>query len=74
MSKTMAAAIATSFGRPLELSDIAIPTPGPGEVLVKVAACGVCHTDIDAVDGDCPFTFGDARRPQKDIRSFPICL
>lgn len=54
MAKTMGAAIATSFGRPLVLSDIAIPVPGPGEVLVKVAACGVCHTDIHAIDGDWP--------------------
>ena len=54
MRKTMGAAIATSFGRPLVLSDVAIPAPGPGEVLVKVAACGVCHTDIHAVDGDWP--------------------
>lgn len=54
MSKTMGAAIATSFGRPLILSDVAIPAPGPGEVLVKVAACGVCHTDMHAVDGDWP--------------------
>lgn len=54
MSKMMGAAIATSFGRPLVLSDIAIPAPGPGEVLVKVTACGVCHTDIHAVDGDWP--------------------
>lgn len=54
MRKMMGAALATSFGRPLILSDIAIPSPGPGEVLVKVAACGVCHTDIHAVDGDWP--------------------
>lgn len=54
MRKTMGAAIATSFGRPLVLSDVAIPKPEPGEVLVKVAACGVCHTDIHAVDGDWP--------------------
>jgi alcohol dehydrogenase, propanol-preferring len=54
MRNMMGAAIATSFGRPLILSDIAIPTPGPGEVLVRVAACGVCHTDIHAVDGDWP--------------------
>jgi propanol-preferring alcohol dehydrogenase len=50
----MGAAIATTFGRPLILSDVATPSPGPGEVLVKVAACGVCHTDIHAVDGDWP--------------------
>jgi len=54
MRKMMGAAIATSFGRPLILSDVAIPSPGPGELLVKVAACGVCHTDLHAVDGDWP--------------------
>lgn len=54
MRNMMGAAIATSFGRPLILSDVATPVPGPGEVLVKVAACGVCHTDIHAVDGDWP--------------------
>ena len=54
MRRMMGAAIATSFGRPLILSDVATPSPGPGEVLVKVAACGVCHTDIHAVDGDWP--------------------
>jgi alcohol dehydrogenase, propanol-preferring len=54
MGKTMGAAIATSFGRPLMLSDVSMPSPGPGEILVKVAACGVCHTDIHAVDGDWP--------------------
>jgi propanol-preferring alcohol dehydrogenase len=54
MRRMMGAAIATSFGRPLILSDVAAPSPGPGEVLVKVAACGVCHTDIHAVDGDWP--------------------
>jgi propanol-preferring alcohol dehydrogenase len=50
----MQAAVATSFGRPLTLSDVARPTPGPGEMLIKVAACGVCHTDVHAVDGDWP--------------------
>jgi propanol-preferring alcohol dehydrogenase len=54
MNKTMGAAIATAFGRPLVLSDVPVPVPGPGEVLVKVDACGVCHTDIHAVDGDWP--------------------
>ncbi|HEY6645109.1 alcohol dehydrogenase AdhP [Povalibacter sp.] len=54
MNRLMKAAIATSFGRPLVLSDIPVPTVGPGELLVKVAACGVCHTDVHAVDGDWP--------------------
>jgi propanol-preferring alcohol dehydrogenase len=54
MSKSMGAAVATAYGRPLVLSDVATPEPGPGEMLIKVAACGVCQTDIHAVDGDWP--------------------
>src|SRR5262249_34639537 len=34
--------------------EVDIPTPGPGEILVKVAATGVCHTDLHALDGDWP--------------------
>jgi len=37
---------------PLRLADIPIPTPGPGQVLIKVRACGVCHTDLHIVDGE----------------------
>lgn len=54
MDKMMQAAIATTFGRPLILSEVPVPRPGPGELLVKVTACGVCHTDVHAVDGDWP--------------------
>jgi len=54
MAETMKAAVATSFGKPLEIQDLPIPQPGPGEILVKVMACGVCHTDLHAVDGDWP--------------------
>jgi 6-hydroxycyclohex-1-ene-1-carbonyl-CoA dehydrogenase len=36
----------TTPGAPLELNDVPTPAPGPGEVLVQVAGCGVCHTDI----------------------------
>jgi propanol-preferring alcohol dehydrogenase len=39
---------------PLEKVDLAQPTPGPGQVLVKVHACGVCRTDLHVVDGDLP--------------------
>lgn len=39
-------------GRPLRAVDRAIPEPGPGQVLVKVSACGVCRTDLHVVDGD----------------------
>ena len=39
-------------GRPLRLVDRAVPEPGPGEILVRVAACGVCRTDLHVVDGE----------------------
>jgi len=42
-------------GRALELVDRADPTPGPGEILVAVTACGVCRTDLHIVDGELPF-------------------
>ncbi len=37
--------------RPLELEDWPIPQPGPKQILVKVSACGVCHTEIDEIEG-----------------------
>ena len=54
MVETMKAAVVRAFGQPLTIEDIPIPRPGPGEVLVKVVACGVCHTDLHAADGDWP--------------------
>ncbi|WP_026379295.1 zinc-dependent alcohol dehydrogenase family protein [Afifella pfennigii] len=41
-------------GSPLRSVEMAVPRPGPGEVLVKVAACGVCRTDLHVVDGELP--------------------
>jgi len=52
--KAMTAAVVHAFGKPLEIEQVPIPTPGPGEVLVKIVATGVCHTDIHAADGDWP--------------------
>ncbi|MEJ0016608.1 MAG: alcohol dehydrogenase AdhP [Acetobacteraceae bacterium] len=54
MAKTMKAAVVRGFGKPLTIEDVPIPTPGPGEVLVKIVATGVCHTDLHAADGDWP--------------------
>lgn len=51
---TMKAAVVTQFGKPLAIQDVPVPQPGPGEVLVKVKACGVCHTDLHAASGDWP--------------------
>lgn len=39
---------------PLRLEDLPRPTPGPGEVLIQVHTCGVCHTDLHIVEGDLP--------------------
>lgn len=54
MDKTMRAAVVREFGKPLSIEELEVPRPGPGEVLVKIEACGVCHTDLHAVDGDWP--------------------
>lgn len=48
----MKAAVCESFGRPLVLSEVPTPDPGPRDVLVRVAGCGVCHSDLHLVDGD----------------------
>lgn len=50
----MQAAQVEAFGHPLVLRDIPVPTPGPGQILVKTEACGVCHTDLHAANGDWP--------------------
>ncbi len=50
----MKAAVAHAFKQPLRIEEVDVPTPGPGEVLVKVVASGVCHTDLHAIDGDWP--------------------
>ncbi len=39
-------------GKPLHLAEIPIPVPGSGQVLLKVHACGVCHTDLHILDGE----------------------
>jgi propanol-preferring alcohol dehydrogenase len=43
-----------AFGKPLVIEDVPVPVPGPGELLVKLKACGVCHTDLHAASGDWP--------------------
>ncbi|MDD3619501.1 MAG: hypothetical protein PHX57_08940, partial [Desulfobulbaceae bacterium] len=36
---------------PLRLHDLPVPEPGPEEILVRVAACGICHTELDEIEG-----------------------
>jgi len=52
MKKTMKAAVLRRIGQPLAIETLPIPEPKPGEILIKVVACGVCHSDLHAVDGD----------------------
>lgn len=51
---TMKAAVVRAFGEPLRIEEVPVPQVQPGQVLVKVAASGVCHTDLHAADGDWP--------------------
>ena len=54
MARTMRAAVAEKFGQPLELREIPVPEPQAGQILVRIAASGVCHTDIHTINGDWP--------------------
>ncbi|MBD9596330.1 alcohol dehydrogenase AdhP [Ensifer sp. ENS05] len=54
MALMMKAAVVRQFGAPLALEELEIPTPGPGQILVKYEATGVCHTDLHAANGDWP--------------------
>lgn len=54
MTQTMKAAVVHKFGTPLQIEEVPVPRPGPGEVLIKIVASGVCHTDLHAADGDWP--------------------
>jgi len=62
MSQTVRGVISRSKGVPVEVTDIVIPDPGPGEVVVKIIACGVCHTDLTYREGgindEYPFLLG----------------
>jgi alcohol dehydrogenase, propanol-preferring len=50
------AAVVTDFRAPLQIQDLPVPEPGPGQVLVRIEATGLCHTDIHAAHGDWPVT------------------
>ncbi|OBG61719.1 MULTISPECIES: S-(hydroxymethyl)mycothiol dehydrogenase [unclassified Mycobacterium] len=62
MSQTVRGVISRKKGEPVELVDIVVPDPGPGEALVDIIACGVCHTDLTYREGgindEYPFLLG----------------
>jgi succinate semialdehyde reductase (NADPH) len=53
--ETMKAAVLLKPGTPITIEEIPIPRPAPGELLVRVEACGVCHTDLHVMKGDVAF-------------------
>ncbi|MFD7983887.1 S-(hydroxymethyl)mycothiol dehydrogenase [Kitasatospora indigofera] len=62
MSQQVKAVIARAKGAPVEVTTIVVPDPGPGEAVVKVQACGVCHTDLHyregGINAEFPFLLG----------------
>ncbi|WP_062433706.1 S-(hydroxymethyl)mycothiol dehydrogenase [Herbidospora daliensis] len=62
MTHEVRGVVARAKGAPVTLETILVPDPGPGEALVKVQACGVCHTDLHyregAINDDFPFLLG----------------
>ncbi|WP_411284519.1 S-(hydroxymethyl)mycothiol dehydrogenase [Lapillicoccus sp.] len=62
MSQTVKGVIARTKGAEVELVDVVVPDPGPGEAVVKIQACGVCHTDLHYREGgindEFPFLLG----------------
>ncbi|WP_344097492.1 alcohol dehydrogenase catalytic domain-containing protein, partial [Nocardiopsis tropica] len=62
MSQRVQGVISRAKGAPVELTTIVVPDPGPGEAVVRVQACGVCHTDLHYREGgindEYPFLLG----------------
>src|SRR5579864_3604564 len=62
MTHAVRGVIARAKGEPVEVTTIVVPDPGPGEALVAVQACGVCHTDLHYREGgigdDFPYLLG----------------
>jgi len=50
----MKAAVVHAFDQPLRIEDRPVPEPGPGQIVVRMETCGLCHTDIHAAHGDWP--------------------
>jgi S-(hydroxymethyl)mycothiol dehydrogenase len=62
MPTTVRGVVSLAKGAPVEIRDVVVPDPGPGEARVHVQACGVCHTDLHyregAINDDFPFLLG----------------
>lgn len=54
MTSTMKAAVVRDFGKPLTIEEVPIPQPNENQILVRIEATGICHTDLHAAHGDWP--------------------
>ena len=54
LPRTMKAAVVPALGAPLDIREVPVPAVGPGQVLIRIRASGVCHTDLHAAQGDWP--------------------
>ena len=52
MPETMEAAVLVAPGKPLEIREVPVPKAGPGELLVELETCGVCHSDVHERDDE----------------------
>ena len=50
----MKAAVFREIGKPMQIEEVAVAEPGPREVLVRVKAVGLCHSDLHVIDGHLP--------------------
>ena len=75
MTISVQGVVARGKGEPVELTTVLVPEPGPGEALVTVQACGVCHTDLHYREGgindDFPFLLGHEGPAWLDERKLP---
>src|SRR5690625_5065401 len=62
MSQTVRGVVARAEGAPVSVEEIVVPDPGPGEAVVDISACGVCHTDLHyrqgGINDEFPFLLG----------------
>jgi len=54
MARTMKAAVVHELGKPLAIEEVPVPQPREDQILVRLAATGICHTDLHAANGDWP--------------------
>src|SRR5207248_7630708 len=62
MADRVRGVVASAKGAPVTIETITVPDPGPGEAVVRIQACGVCHTDLHyregAINDNFPFLLG----------------